>query len=721
MEKDAQDVVQGYVDGVNERLVEINADASLLPFEFVVLGLTPEPWTANQILAFIAYLLRLNDPEALKSTQLDNAAMFTRLSRIYGEETAWEMFNDLRWTWDPAANTAIDYGVRQRGKSGSNTKKSSKHATRKSSASNIKKSSKRATSKSSGSNTKKSFKRATSKSSSSNTKKSSKRATSKSASKHKSTRRTEMIDIRSEIENLASEMKETRERVFDKLERVNALVKLGSYGFVLSGDYTESRNPILYAASQLEFDAPSYVAEGSIRAGGLHASGEIIPGIPMIVDTVRTPYNAWSFEVGNAHTTDFYFEDASTVALHRVETIVVMGQDDAELPVYRGRGPVVIEFGDTFITWKYSHWNYELQTIGTFLKMLRATSIDEFEVGVNGLSTCVHILYADRDGNIAYWMAGRDPVRSPGEWRLPQGFLNDAIEWDAAVIKPNPTDRNTRRGWYGEWNNKADVNYLTGFNAAGDIQGPFHPVHVIYDYLDKVGKAKGRLTFNQTRDLALNVAGGDGGSKWFFVKEYFSRAVNRIGRTGPRADALKLLNAWDGHYVAGGEAFWVDGTEIAEAWVLQNFWIIRVLIMVFFDELELAVPDGEGNFECDECFAVMFNALLHGLEYPGSLTNSYDWFKNLDDALAPQDADTIIVEALDQVLSDWDTYSFSRGYITYSHNLLGEVWRTPALNRGTYDQIVEMGPNGPVRIERYVTMSRSCSLTFALVLLVLAF
>jgi penicillin amidase len=72
--------------------------------------------------------------------------------------------------------------------------------------------------------------------------------------------------------------------VFDKLERVNALVKLGSYGFVLSGDYTESRNPALYAASQLDFEAPSTVAEGSIRAGGLHASGEIIPGIPMIVD-----------------------------------------------------------------------------------------------------------------------------------------------------------------------------------------------------------------------------------------------------------------------------------------------------------------------------------------------------------------------------------------------------------------------------------------------------
>jgi penicillin amidase len=98
----------------------------------------------------------------------------------------------------------------------------------------------------------------------------------------------------------------------------------------------------------------------------------------------------------------------------------------------------------------------------------------------------------------------------------------------------------------------------------------------------------------------------------------------------------------------------------------------------------------------------MFNTLLHGLKYPESLTNSYDWFTNLNDTSAPQDADSIIVEALDKVLADWDTYDFSPGYtITYDHStFLGEVWKSPLLNRGTYDHIVEMGPDGPVWIER---------------------
>ena len=54
---------------------------------------------------------RNSDSEAFDITQIENAEMITRLSRVYGKETAWAMFNDLRWTQDPAAITAIDYGV----------------------------------------------------------------------------------------------------------------------------------------------------------------------------------------------------------------------------------------------------------------------------------------------------------------------------------------------------------------------------------------------------------------------------------------------------------------------------------------------------------------------------------------------------------------------------------------------------------------------------------
>lgn len=50
-------------------------------------------------------------------------------------------------------------------------------------------------------------------------------------------------------------------------------------------------------------------------------SGEIIPAVPMIIDTVRTHHNTWGFQVASAHTTDYYLEDSNEVSLHRTETM----------------------------------------------------------------------------------------------------------------------------------------------------------------------------------------------------------------------------------------------------------------------------------------------------------------------------------------------------------------------------------------------------------------
>jgi len=716
MTADERDILLGYVDGINRRLMEIagigsNATAtmsdpaapgdasSLFPFEFAALGIGNdeiEPWTVNQVLAWAVVMQRGSDSEAYSTTQIENAALLERLSARFGEDTAWTMFNDLRWTRDPAALTAIDYEGKKKDKNrslrGGTTspkyqqlqKKVGCHISNNSSASTAP------------------------------------RTVEREVADHRHHQRRLSSNV--DIEDVAGEMKTSYKNVFATLDRIQAIVKLGSYGWVVAGNHTKSGSPTLYGGSQLGLDsAPSFVAEGSIQAGGLQVSGEVIPGIPIILDTVRTPYNAWAFEVANAHTTDYYLEEASEVSLHRVEIISVAGRDgeDVELPVYRGRhGPVVreIDVGDNntkFLTWKYSHWDYELRTLGAILKMLKATNIHDFEAGVHDLGLSVHVVYADRDGSIAYWMSGRDPIRNPdGEWRLPQGMGESlsVYEWDSAVIKPFPTDKNTPRGWYGNWNNKASIDSLTGFNSVYSVQGPFHGVHAIYEYLDELVSgtvSDERISFDQIRDVALNIAVTESGTPWFFIEQYFRDAVNRAGISNARASALELLDTWDGKFVAGGKPFWINGTERAQAWVLSTSWISEVLNMVFFDEL--AVPtassgtDAQPDLELVEPEGLLFNVLLHSLDYPGSLTNGYDWFTNLNDTSEPQDADSIIVAALDKVLAakgNNDTYD--RGYNIYEHNLIGEVWRAPYLNRGTYDQIVEVGPDGPVRIERYV-------------------
>ena len=117
------------------------------------------------------------------------------------------------------------------------------------------------------------------------------------------------------------------------------------------------------------------------------------------------------------------------------------------------------------------------------------------------------------------------------------------------------------------------------------------------------------------RDLALNIATtdsfGSGGNPWKFVADDFIAAVSGSESDEDRQAALDLLSDWDGHFVSGGPAFWAGGMDRADAWVLMDAWIRKVINMTFADEL--AVDDGSGNMVLKESNQVLFNVLLHPL------------------------------------------------------------------------------------------------------------
>jgi penicillin amidase len=453
------------------------------------------------------------------------------------------------------------------------------------------------------------------------------------------------------------------------------------------------------------FSTPSSPLEGSIRGGGLNISGLTNAATPLFY-VARTPHHANSVMVAHAHTADYYVENPEDVFLHRTEIIKVKGQADVSLPVYRTpHGPVIYPMpynpaSPTILSWKYALWGEkEFRYMKATLGFARATSMDDFAAAVEDLPLSVHLCYADRDGNIAYWQAGRDPVRPAGvETRLPQ--LGDGSqEWPEPVtLKPRSTDRNTPKGFYSGWNNKSNPNYD---NMPGVMYGPFHRAHVIDDYLS----THDNLTFDDIRNLALNIATTNswdgGGNPWKFVAEDFTNVVEAAGLTPVREAALVLLSDWDGHWVAGGSSEWATGTNVADAWVLMDKWIREVIRLTFDDELA-GLKQGPG---------VLFNVLLHGLAGDQSgVVNKYNWFQNLQEPTAPQTPEEIIVKALDTVLGDLGSPPWginARGVITYKHDLLGPVHTAPLSQRSTYAQCVEFGPSGPVRIESMFALGES--------------
>ena len=241
--------------------------------------------------------------------------------------------------------------------------------------------------------------------------------------------------------------------------------------------------------------------------------------------------------------------------------------------------------------------------------------------------------------------------------------------------------------------------------------GPFHRAHVIEEYLE----SHDNLTFEEIRDLALNIATTDsirdGGNPWAFVKDKFSEAVNN-NPSQERTEALAIMDGFDGHFVAGGQAKWVDGKDRSDAWMLADAWIREVIDLTFRDELgnsESGVYDA-ANDEWENP-TVLFNVILHGLDQNSAISNNHSWFDNVGTPDSVETAEGVIVTALDNALDDLGGRSWGinkRGDIEFKHELLDKVVHTtPFASRSTYAHCVEMGDDGPKRIESMFPLGES--------------
>ena len=654
LDAESQEVIIGYCNGFNKRLGEIAANPALLPLEFAKLRLMPAPWEPYHVLAWQALMLRKFDCEATSRGQLDNAVLMQKL-RAKFPASAMAMFHDLRWVNDPRALTYIDPP---------------------------------------------------------------KTGTARTAAPSPVT---EFKTPNYDLTTAAGNINALYNGFFDGLKKAGADVKMGSYAWAISGSKTATGNPMLYSGPQMGFSVPAIIGEGSIEAGGLKVSGMQIAGIPGIV-IGRTPHHAWSMQVGHAHTVDFYLEKPEDVTFDRFETIKVKGADDVTIPVFKSKhGPIINPVpydpahyepspDNPIVAWKYSHRILEHGTIKAYLDLARAQSPAEFGEALTRAGLSQHFCYVDIDGNIGYWMSGREPVRPHGEYRFPQGFLPNLppAEWDANVFEPLPHVLNPEKGWVGGWNNKCSIDRPNSFNEITSTYffGPFHRAQVVADYLS----THDHLTFEEVRDLAINIAATDslakGGNPWAFVKDYFSAVVNGYGNETAKQLLLRVAG-FDGHMCDD----WVHGTERSFAWFYTDAWIREVLRLTFADELDF----GETTYT-DQDLGVLFNVLLHAMAGDKSgVANQYNWFQNLSDPNAPQTLPAIILTAQFTALKHTPWFP-PRGEIEFKHpgfkgTAYDPLHTTPFGCRSTYVQCVEYGTSGPVRIESMFPLGESGTIT----------
>jgi len=628
LDADSKEIINGYVAGINNRIDYVLDHRSNMPMEFVAIGtglmkdLLPTKWTVKDVLAWSALLQRQFDPEALERGQIENAELANALTSQYTTTTPYGavgelMLNDLRWQ-DSNAETYI---------------------------------------------------------------------TGNDAIKFAPRKRNIMLTSIPKIPNYSNTLSELKKidaatrRTYNKL---NINIDMGCYAWVIHGDKTTSGNPILYAGPQMNFEAPPMIIECSIDAGGLKVSGMMVPGIPGVI-MGRTPHHAWSLQVGHAHTTDYYF-DVSTqkVELDRTENISV-GAGSSMLTIYvykyklNENGvdkflPVVSPNfdkntysypNDSFIaSWRYSHFNHEFDLVKALLTFAQANNYTAFGKGIEDLGMSQHICYADTEGNIAYWMSGRDPIRpdnSPTGYLLPQmpGSHKDWLNTDDNLQRAHAV--NPEQGYFAGWNNLSHPEYSGAPNNIEYSPGPFHRSHVIYEYLDMKTTNGNKISYEEVKDLARHIAQtdsfGEGGVPWKYVASACATAITQAnipsnyGYTQTdRLSALSIINDWyandKGYFVAGIESSY---TNRLKGWKLMDTWMRKLVDITFQPYPAIASqPDQR-----------LFNVIVRSFQKKCL----FNWFAGTVAPYQPHEttAYETIVNALDEAINELGGTAFLNG------------------------------------------------------------
>jgi penicillin amidase len=219
--------------------------------------------------------------------------------------------------------------------------------------------------------------------------------------------------------------------LYDSLRAHQRPTGIGSNSWVVSGEYTESGDPILANDPHLPLTVPPVwyeqhlVVEGGTEGGSgasMDVRGVAFPGQPAVVIGQNRDV-AWGFTNVGADQTDLYsyVRPGEDTYLYRgeereiqrtTETIPVKGGEDAEVIVERTvHGPLVEREGEEVaVAWLGLAGTREVQAVH---RLNRAGSIEEVDRVMRRFdSPTQNFVAIDGDGGTYFRLTGRYPIRT---------------------------------------------------------------------------------------------------------------------------------------------------------------------------------------------------------------------------------------------------------------------------------------------------------------------
>jgi penicillin G amidase len=335
-----------------------------------------------------------------------------------------------------------------------------------------------------------------------------------------------------------------------------------SNNWVVSGKHTASGKPLLANDPHIPASAPNVWYQTELLAPGIHVAGVTFPGLPGIV-IGHNERVAWGVTNLGPDVQDLYIEkfDKDNPTKYQTPT----GWGDAEVRheqinvrknpidpksieaqtfdvVVTRHGPIILEKESTRYALRWTMLDpVTLQTPGIFA-VNRARNWKEFTAALSTYNgPTQNFVYADVDGHIGYYGAGRIPIRKSCDGSLPyDGTTNDG-EWTGLI----PFDKLPH-----VYDPPSGIIVTANQRVVGSDY-PFFVSHVwaspyrarrIFELLS----AKPKLTIDDFRSIQ--------GDVYSIGNVAFARAVAKILKAGSAsfqpASLVTDLESWDGRMTA---------------------------------------------------------------------------------------------------------------------------------------------------------------------------
>lgn len=390
---------------------------------------------------------------------------------------------------------------------------------------------------------------------------------------------------------------------------------VGSNSWVVSGEHTESGEPILANDPHLAPSLPSIWYQIGLHCRTVtdecpfDVVGFSFSSLPGVV-IGHNQQIAWGFSNLGADVADLYLEQVRRDAYRvgdswqpldsRTERIEVAGAADVEITVRSTRnGPLISDHdegmrdvgdvagvrsaaplaGDNYavaLRWTALEPGF---TADALFRLNRATNWREFRAAASSFEVpSQNLIYADVEGNIGYQAPGKIPVRTKGDGTYPAPGWDDDYQWEGYVpFKDLPFVLNPDEGFIVTANQQVageSYEYL----LSEDFQQGFRAGR-IREVLEAGISAGDPLTVNDMSQLQLD-------DRNLLAEVLVPQLLDLRAPKGYYGDGLRLLSGWN----------YSQSADSGAAAYFNAVWA-NVLRLTFHDELpEDSWPRGGGRW-----------------------------------------------------------------------------------------------------------------------------